>query len=322
MKDPVELKLIEILRILHESKKPIGARTISDILHERGYPLGERAVRYHLRILDERGLTKREGYAGRSLTEKGEQELKNALVGARLGFIITRIEELIYQTDLDLETGRGKVIVNTSIIDKNDFEAALEIMREVASAGYVTSPHFHVIEEEEGLGDIYIPEGRLGIATLCSITIDGILLKNGIPSITRFGGTLEIKDGKPRAFQDLISYSGTTLDPIKICLSRRMTSISSVLETGNGLVLANLRDIPVSALSEAKKVLETTRKHSVNGVIKPIERSIPGAPISRQKVGIVIYAGINMMVAVEEKGIPVENHPVSNLLKLEEMKKL
>ncbi|MDL5503219.1 MAG: winged-helix domain-containing protein, partial [Candidatus Methanoperedens sp.] len=72
------------------------ARLIADKMNERGYPIGERGVRYHLRILDERGLTKRQGYDGRIITERGTKELENALVGDRMGFIITRIEKLIY----------------------------------------------------------------------------------------------------------------------------------------------------------------------------------------------------------------------------------
>lgn len=56
MMDPqIERKLIEIMRVIHESDKPIGARAIADELNNRGYDIGERAVRYHLRILDEEG---------------------------------------------------------------------------------------------------------------------------------------------------------------------------------------------------------------------------------------------------------------------------
>lgn len=48
MTDPqIERKLIEIMRVISESDKPIGARNIADELQNRGYNLGERAVRYH-----------------------------------------------------------------------------------------------------------------------------------------------------------------------------------------------------------------------------------------------------------------------------------
>ena len=98
--DPqIQRKLIEILRVIDEHGGAVGARIISDALKERGYPLGERGVRYHLRILDERGLTKGHGYAGRTITERGRKEIKEALVHDRIGFMHARIEEMIYQTD-------------------------------------------------------------------------------------------------------------------------------------------------------------------------------------------------------------------------------
>ncbi|RLI15295.1 MAG: hypothetical protein DRO43_01560 [Candidatus Hecatellales archaeon] len=54
-RNEVNRKLIEILRILSEQTEPVGARFIARKLRDRGYPLDERTVRYHLRLLDERG---------------------------------------------------------------------------------------------------------------------------------------------------------------------------------------------------------------------------------------------------------------------------
>jgi len=42
----------------------------------------------------------------------------------------------------------------------------------------------------------------------CSVTINGIFLKAGIPVTSRFGGVVEIVDGKPERFISLISYEG------------------------------------------------------------------------------------------------------------------
>jgi repressor of nif and glnA expression len=221
----VQRKLIEILRILHENHEPIGARLIADRMNERGYPIGERGVRYHLRILDERGLTSRKGYDGRVITELGINELNNALVGDRLGFIITRIEKLIYDTTFDLKTGQGRVITNTSIIDKDDLDRTMEVLRGVVNDRFSISPHIKLIEEGTVTPDIMISPGKIGIATMCSITIDGILMKNGIPVNTRYGGILEVKGKKPVRFEDIIAYTGTTIDPMRIFISRKMTRV-------------------------------------------------------------------------------------------------
>jgi repressor of nif and glnA expression len=320
----VQRKLIEILRILYENHEPIGARLIADRMNERGYPIGERGVRYHLRILDERGLTQRQGYDGRTITERGVNELNNALVGDRLGFIITRIEKLIYDTTFDLKTGEGKVIINTSIIDKKDLDKTIEILRQVMYNGYPISPYIKLIDEGTMSSDIKIPEGKIGIATMCSITIDGILLKSGIPVNTKYGGILEIKDKKPVCFDDLIVYNGTSIDPMRIFISRKMTRVMDAVNTGTGKLLANLREIPASALPEAEKVLRSITDSRIGGITeigKP-GKSVLDAPVDNGKVGIVVYAGVNAMAAVEEMGIKVNTYPISTIVDFKELKKL
>ena len=63
-----EHRMIEILRILNIQEKPIGSKVIADELKTKGYNLGERAVRYHMQIIDEKGYTERQGYSGRVIT--------------------------------------------------------------------------------------------------------------------------------------------------------------------------------------------------------------------------------------------------------------
>ncbi len=320
----VQRKLIEILRILYENNEPIGARLIADRINERGYAIGERGVRYHLRILDERGLTKRQGYDGRIITERGINELNSALVGDRVGFIINRIEKLIYDTTFDLKTMQGDVIINTSVIDKDDFDKTMEILRHVVYNGYSISPYIKLIEEGTITSDIKIPEGKIGIATMCSITVDGILMKTGIPVNTKYGGILDVKDRKPMQFDDIIVYSGTTIDPMRIFISKKMTRVLDAVETGSGRLLANLREIPASSVLEASKVLELVTDAGIASIAeigKP-GKSVLNAPVDAGKVGVVVYAGVNAVAAVEETGIKVETHPISTVIDFKELKKL
>ncbi len=320
----VQRKLIEIIRILHENKEPIGARLIADKMNERGYAIGERGVRYHLRILDERGLTKRQGYDGRVITEQGINELNSALVGDRVGFIINRIEKLIYDTTFDLKTGEGTVIINTSIIDKNDVDKTMEILRHVIYNGYPISPYIKLIDEGMVTPDIEIPDGKLGLATMCSITVDGILLNNGIPVTPKYGGILEIKNRKPVHFEELIEYNGTSIDPMRIFMSKKMTGVIPAVDTGSGKLLANLREIPVSAVSEAEKILATVMDARIGGIVEIGEpgKSVLNAPVVTGKVGVVVYAGTNAMAAVEESGIDVTTYPISTIMDFKELKKL
>jgi len=320
----VQRKLIEILRILHENQEPIGARLIADRMNERGYPIGERGVRYHLRILDERGLTKRQGYDGRIITERGTGELENALVGDRMGFIITRIEKLIYDTTFDLKTRQGSVIINTSIIDKKDIDETLEVMKHVINEGYCFSPYLKIMEEETSSSDINIPEGKIGIATMCSITIDGVLLKNGIPVTPKYGGLLGVRNRKPTGFEDIIVYNGTSIDPMKIFIAKKMTNVLGAIDTGTGRLLANLREIPMSSVLEAQKVLKSAMSMGIADITEIGEpgKSVLNAPVDSGKVGVVVYAGTNIMAAVEESGINVSTFPISTIMDFKDLKKL
>jgi len=63
---------LAILKVLEEARRPLGARIIARHLKDYGIVLTERAVRYHLQLMDERGFTRFVGRRqGREITEKG-----------------------------------------------------------------------------------------------------------------------------------------------------------------------------------------------------------------------------------------------------------
>ena len=240
-------KLIEILRILSETNGEVGARKIAEELNRRGYNLGERATRYHLRMLDERGFTKKHGYLGRVITEAGEEEMKHALVTDRMGFISTRIEDLEYRTTFDPVTNSGDAVVNICYIDKSEVDRAIPMIRRVVESGYAVSPRLRVVDEGQEILENDVPEGQVALVSICSVTIDGILMKRGIPVNLKYAGIIEMKDGIVQRFTDAIDYSGTSINPQNVFVSRKMTSILNVLDTGTGRVLANVREIPITA---------------------------------------------------------------------------
>ena len=109
---------IAILKVLSESSESLGSITIARLLENDGVFLSERAVRYHLKITDERGFTRPGGRDGRMITPLGRQEVKEALVQQHLGLVRDKLELLAYQTTLDPEKRTGLLAINTSIIDK------------------------------------------------------------------------------------------------------------------------------------------------------------------------------------------------------------
>ena len=91
-----------------------------------GIDITERTVRYHLRILDERGYTEVFGKEGRKITGKGKAGVKTCLYQRRLA-VISKIETLSYQTTLDLKTLDGDVILNISYFPEEKPKAAIEV---------------------------------------------------------------------------------------------------------------------------------------------------------------------------------------------------
>ncbi len=207
----VERKVISILKVLSESTQPLGARIIARELKDYGVGLTERAVRYHLKIMDERGLTQPVDKDGRVITKLGKEELKNALVTDKVGFVITKIELLAFSTTFDVNTGKGQVIINISFFPKDRFQKAIKAMKEAFHARLCVSQLVAMANEEERLGGMLVPEGMVGFATVCSITINGALLKAGVPMDSKFGGILQIRNSQPLRFIELINYEGCLL---------------------------------------------------------------------------------------------------------------
>jgi repressor of nif and glnA expression len=308
-------KLIEILRILEASDDAIGARTIAASLSQRGYPIGERAVRHYLVLLDYKGFTIKIGNAGRIITEKGLNELHEAIVGDRVGFLITKIEDLVYRTSFDLKQRNGDIIINVATIDKNDFDRALETAAETINNGYTVSPYVRIVEEGEKVGAVFVPYGSFGLVTMCSMTVGGILIKHGIPSSIKYGGLVKIKDRIPTTYTDLISYQGTSLDPIQIFTARKMTSILAAVQRGDGAVLANMQTVPSIAAERTLKLLQDAKRAGIVGWIEsPLEANFLGVNSGDDVMEINIFAGTNPMASLCELDMQVKAYSLSSLM--------
>ena len=319
----VERAKIAMLEILSDSRKAIGGNVIARRLREDyGIELSERAVRYHLRLLDERGLTSKVSRRdGRAITEQGVEELKNAMVADKVGFVIDKIELLAYQTTFDPLKRSGRVPVNISMFPKEQFRAALIAMADAFNGKMCVSSLVAVAKEGEVLGDMLIPEDSIGLATVCSIVINGALLKEGIPMDSRFGGLLQMRRNSPWRFTELIEYAGSSLDPSEIFITSRMTSVNEVIKRGDGKILANFREIPAVCVPLAEEVFARLKEAGINGLITIGEAGKPvcEVPVGRNKVGVVLIGGLNPSAAAVEAGIDVTNMAMSRLIDFEQL---
>ncbi len=314
--------MLAILKILDRYSEVVGSREISRQLKMYGIDLTERTVRYHLRILDERGYTEVFGKEGRKITEKGRKELEHSLVSERVGFVISKIESLSYLTTLDLATMDGNAILNISYFPEDRLRDAMKVLKPVFSSPYVMSSRVILTGGGERIGDITIPHGMIGIGTICSVTINGIFLKAGIPVTSRFGGVVEINEGRPVRFISLISYDGSSLDPLEIFIRSKMTDVLGAVKNYSGKILASFREIPIVCMDEAKKLAMEMRDKGIGGIllIGSPNKPLLEVAVGIDRVGIVIVGGLNPIAALEESGISTENKAMSTLYPYSKLK--
>ncbi|MFC2043882.1 DUF128 domain-containing protein [Chloroflexota bacterium] len=320
----VERKDLAILKVLSESKEALGARVIARRLKDCGVELGERAVRYHLKLMDERGLTQLIGRRdGRVLTERGTEEIECALVKDKVGFAISRIELLAFRTNFDLDKHTGWIPVNISLFPKEDFQKALRVMKPVFTAGYCVSDLVGVAKEGQMLGELLVPIGKIAFATVCSIIVNGTLLKAGIPMDSKFGGMLQIRNHKPLRFVELIHYTGSSLDPSEVFIRAKMTSVAQAVAKGDGRILANYREIPAACRPISEEVVNQLKKASLGGVLVMgnTSEAVCEIPVELNRTGIVLIGGLNPIAAAQEAGIETENHAMSTAIEYKSLVK-
>jgi hypothetical protein len=101
-------------------------------------------------------------------------------------------------------------------------------MKPIFEKGLCASDLVAVAQEGEPLGESIVPQSKMGSVTVCSVVLNGTLLKAGIPTDSRFGGILQIRNHKPLRFVELIHYAGSSLDPSEVFIRARMTSVTEV----------------------------------------------------------------------------------------------
>jgi HTH-type transcriptional regulator, global nitrogen regulator NrpRI len=315
MNDSIEKKRLAILKSLYKANAPVISQKITEELSSQGFDISERTVRFHLLSLDKEGLTLDMGKAGRKITEKGITELSKARVFEKIGFLAARIDQLTYLMRFNLEKLEGTVIVNISLVKRSQLRDACPLMCKVFEAGYAMGKLITLFAPNEQLGDTRIPDDFVGVGTVCSITINGVLLAHGIPTNSRFGGLLEIKKKEPTRFVAVINYDGTTLDPLEIFVKSGMTNYTGAVN-GSGLIGASLRELPSASRD---KVLELAGQLDVAGLgafmrIGKPGQSILEIPINEGRIGAIVIGGLNPVAILEENGFDIISHTLAGFV--------
>ncbi|MBN1756752.1 MAG: DUF128 domain-containing protein [Chitinispirillaceae bacterium] len=306
-----------ILRALHESGGAAGAATISNSLSSMGIVLHPRSIRYHLAQMDREGLTvcpaRRKG---RTLTELGKKELSRVDVIGRVGFVSAKVDELGYRMTLDGNNDSGTVIPNIVLVSQKDFERSIHFMTPVFNAGLGIGGRIAYKMYGEHMGGIMVPRGKIALATICSMTMNSLFIKAGIPITSRFGGLLEMKYRKPVRFVTMIDYKGTSIDPLKLFILAGMTDVFTYAQTGDGIIGASFREFPSIAFEHVRKLLTVFReKYDLGGVIILGRPGMPllDVPVNEGRTAMVVLGGLNPVAALYERNVPAEIHPLIGL---------
>ncbi len=314
-------KILDILRVLDESDRPLGGNRVAQALALAGTEMSQRTIRYYLGITDREGLTAREGRRGRQLTERGRQELENAYVVDKLGFVAARVDALIYRMNFRLRQGKGEVVVNISTLEADRVRQAAAVLKEVFDAGLSMGQRLLLAGPGARLGRLVVGPREYGIATICSMSVNGVLLSEGIPTTNRFGGLVQFLGGKPVRFTQIINYDSTTLDPLEIFIKGQMTAVRAAVTTGDGVVGASFREIPAPAAGLARRLSARMAKAGLGGIIlvgRP-DQPLLEIPVAPARVGLVVVGGLNPLAAVEESGVPTKNRAMGTLMPFEEL---
>lgn len=314
--DKTEKKRLAILRILHEADRPLGGSKITEQLQAMGHEVSERTVRYYLLGMDNEGMTKSLGKRGRLITDEGLQELNNSHVIDKVGFLAAKIDRMTYRMDFDLKSRKGTVVVNASLVARERLPEAVPLMSRVFEAGYSMGPLVGLIPPGERLGEMTVPSDMVGIVTVCSITLNGLLLSHGIPTHSRFGGLLELRANKPTRFTAIITYEGTSLDPLEVFIRSGMTDYAGATSKGSGRIGVGFREVPAESRDSVIALALELEKVGLGGFYKI---GYPGQPlleipVSEGLVGIIVIGGLNPMAILEEHEIKVRSWALAALI--------
>ena len=314
-------KKIAILNILKDQTHPLSSSRITELLSLGSLVFSERTVRFYLKQLDSEGLTIPRGRKGRIITEAGLVELKSTTTRQLPGMLSAKIDRMIYRMTFDLPTRSGTVVVNTSLVDPRQLENCIEPICKVFAKGFGMGKLMTLIGPEEAIGEILVPQGKVGFCTVCSITINGILLKHGIPMASRFGGLLEVRDGRAVRFTEIIDYGGTSIDPLEVFIRSGMTNYLGAIQDGNGLIGASFRESPGESRQRLIHIGQRLDEIGLGAIMEiglP-EQPLLDIPVPPGRVGVIIVGGLNPIAVLEEAEHRIFSRALSGLIEYDRL---
>ncbi|MBP1730460.1 MAG: putative cytosolic protein [Deltaproteobacteria bacterium] len=309
-------KVLNILGVMKHSSSPLTSAKISSELLQLGHDVSERTVRLYLQEMDREGLVRSYGKKGHQVTEQGLNHLDLANILEKVGFLSAKIDAMTYRMNFDLNTTSGTVVINMTIVDPKQFGKHISLVSKVYADGYAMGHLLTYLAPGESLGHMEVPEGMIGVGTVCSITLNGVLLKHGIPTTSRFGGLLELQNRKPVRFAEIIMYDGTSIDPLEVFIRSGMTNYIGAVKTGSGRIGASFREFPAESRDLVEQLAEKLKRIGLGGLLTIGRPGQPvlDIPVNEGRVGAIVIGGLNPVSILEEKGIRAYSRALAGLV--------
>ncbi len=303
-RNQVDILQTEILRTLADSNRALSSQEILRHLKRRGIDVSEKTVRNRIERLNKIGYVEKTRSSKISITNEGLRILNQVTVFERLGEFSELVEFNMFNSTFNLYTLDGTVPTNVAIVDKDQTEKALKIMKDVADAELTTSRLIVLADEEESLGVIEIPKDRVGIGTISSTIYNVIMLNIGVVLGSEFAGLLYYEDFRPVGFSEMINYSGTTISPGLLLIRGGYTSVYKVAKTGKGYVVTAIKSFNEYAYESVEREVMLANARGISGVLaisSPLDNLL-NLP-TYKKALLIVLAGVNHLAPLYEEGL-------------------
>jgi repressor of nif and glnA expression len=239
-----------------------------------------------------------------------------------LSSVSAKIDALAYSSTFDPVERSGAVPIDVFLVPKEKFSRALKCMTKVFKARLCVSELVAIAYEGDRLGDVVVPNGNIGLATVSGVAIGGALLKSGIPLDWKFGGLLQLRNRCAFRFVELIEYQSCSIPPADLFISGRMTSVAEASSNGEGKILASFADVQASCRTQAESVIANLERAGIYGLVTFGKNSGPTCevPVSSGRIGIVLQSGLNPAAAAVESGIELVVHAMSGVIDYRRLK--
>ena len=288
-------------------KELVTSRDLLEILGSQGLDWSERTLRLYLAEMADAGLIERHGRRGYRLASAGADVARELTVSKRLGSILYHMEETVCRVGgdggFDLARGTGLVSINAYVIPlavlaplQDDLDAVFRAGLAVGSRVLFAAPGEDILGRE-------VPAGCVGLGTMCSLTLAGMLLRRGVPTHPIFGGLLHMQNREPAHFLEMIRYDATSLSPNEVFIRANFTSVSQAARGGSGEITASFREVPMGALANLRAVSDDCRRSGFQGILHIGRPGQPvlNIPVHEGRVGMILATGLNPLASLWER---------------------